>query len=323
LRAALDCEPENVQTLRHLGTTLLRQGRFVEALPFWRDVAQKLPGDAQATQALADLRSDPPFDDAATVALHEQIRTTPTLVEPYLHLTEILIAAGELNEAENLLTTAQAACGGDLRIREERENLQLARSERQLAIARRRAELDCHPRATKLVSRLEQEHNRLEIDILNLRCERLPGDSNLRLELARRLKKAGNFSGAIQRLEEARRDPALAAAVLLELGECWQHLRQFAKALDFYEQAVAAAQSRDQWSRSGEGINPSPPAPLPQGERGEDLVGINTTFETALYRIGVLAAATNEPARARAALARLVAANPGFRDARERLDKLP
>ena len=70
---------------------------------------------------------------------------------------------------------------------------------------------------------------------MNCRCDwNLPGD----------LKRAGNYSGAIQRLEEAhalaetRADKSLAAEVLLELGECWQHLRQFGKALEFYRQAV-------------------------------------------------------------------------------------
>ena len=166
------------------------------------------------------------------------------------------------------------------------------------------------------MARLESEYNRLEIDILNLRCERLPGDLRQRVELARRLKKAGNYSGAIQRLDEARRDPALAAEVLLELGECWQHLRQYAKALDLYRQAVGAAEGLI----PHEEANPSPPTPLPQGERG---VEQQPTLVAALYRIGVLASAMNQPAEARAAFVRLTEIDPAYKDARERLDKLP
>jgi hypothetical protein len=43
----------------------------------------------------------------------------------------------------------------------------------------------------------------------------------------------------------------------------------------------------------------------------------------ALYRIGVLAAAMGQPVEARAALTRLVALEPDYKDARQRLDNLP
>jgi tetratricopeptide (TPR) repeat protein len=151
---------------------------------------------------------------------------------------------------------------------------------------------------------MEQEHNRLEIDIFHLRSERHPHDQRLKFELARRLKRAGNYSGAIQRLEEALSDPLLAAEVNLELGECWQHLRQFGKALGYYRSAVELA---------GNGSGGSRPP----------LADSRTTLLTPLYRIGVLAAAMNEPAEARAALTRLLVIEPAYKDARERLDKLP
>ncbi|MCI0358039.1 MAG: tetratricopeptide repeat protein, partial [Planctomycetaceae bacterium] len=136
--------------------------------------------------------------------------------------------------------------------------------------------------------------------IFHVRSERHPGDASLRLELARRLKMAGNYSGAIQRLEEARADERLAAEVLLELGECWQHLRQFGKALDYYRQAVELSDGASGGSR--------PPLATPLA---------------ALYRIGILAAAMDQPAEAKAALARLVAIDPDYKDARQRLDNLP
>ena len=43
----------------------------------------------------------------------------------------------------------------------------------------------------------------------------------------------------------------------------------------------------------------------------------------AMYRIGVLAAAMGNTDEARVALTRLIATDPGYKDARERLDKLP
>jgi len=176
-----------------------------------------------------------------------------------------------------------------------REELRLKRSEHRLMIARRRAASDPHPRAQQLIGRLEEEHNRLAIDLLGARSERLPTDWAVRLELARRLKRAANFSGAVQRLEEAARWNADEPDVLIELGECWQHLRQFGKALDFYQQAVGAAES----------------AP----DRHESL-------QLARYRAAVLAAAMGRINLARLHLSMIVAIDPTFKDARERLDKL-
>src|SRR5205085_9910963 len=101
-----------------------------------------------------------------------------------------------------LLTSAQATGGPLLAILDAREQLQLDRGTHRLAIARRRAASDPHPRAEVLIQRLSHEQLRLEIEILHLRAERSPRDANLRLALARRLKQSGNFSGAIERLNE-------------------------------------------------------------------------------------------------------------------------
>jgi tetratricopeptide (TPR) repeat protein len=204
-----------------------------------------------------------------------------------------------LSLAEELLNNAQSTLGGDLSIRQAIEDLQLAKSQRRLEIARLRAAHDPHPKAQSCVGRLEAEHLRLEIDIFHVRCERFPTDVSLRLELARRLKRVGNYSGAIQRLEEAtlgrtasEGSAPLMAAAFIELGECWQHLRQFPKAMGFYRRAIDAADP--------------------------------TTDDAKLanYRAGVLAAAMNDREQARLHLAAVVAADPAFKDARERLDKL-
>jgi tetratricopeptide (TPR) repeat protein len=255
LRFAADLAPEDTRTLRLLARALTRQGHFEEAARRWNRLLALAP-DAEAQQAAEDLRES---------AVQES--------------------------ADRALAEASASAGGDLEIRCQREDLRLLHAEQQVEMARRRAASDPHPRALSLVAQFEAEHLRQKIEILHLRCERLPGDMNLRLELARKLKQAGNFSGAIQRLEEAQRDPELAAEVLLELGECWQHLRQFETALDYYRHALAAAEPRP--------------------------------MVAALYRVGILAAATGSIGEAREALSRLVAIDPGYKDARERLDNLP
>jgi len=293
-----------------LSRCLTRQGRFDEAAEQWQTIVKAAP-DAESSQALNDLQQGPHSAEGismANLSAPDTLDATAMIVAAENHQR-----AGSFLAAEELLQRAQSAGGGDFRIHTAREELQLARSAHRVVIAKRRAAADPNPKAQSLVARLEQEHNRLEIDIFHVRSERHPSDRSLRLELARRLKKAGNYSGAIQRLEEARKDERLAADVSLELGECWQHLRQFGKALECYREATQCG----------------PTVPVGQALSTDvnrhDLSDGNhqTTLAGALYRIGVLAAAMNRPDEAKAALSRLVAIDAGYKDARQRLDKLP
>ncbi|HEX5106571.1 MAG TPA: tetratricopeptide repeat protein [Pirellulaceae bacterium] len=275
LRLASESAPDDAAVARMLARALTRQGHFDEAAAHWQRLVAIAP-DAEAQQALDDLQ-----------------------------------VPSDLESSDRQLAEASAAGGEDLALRRERENLRLAHIEQQVATARQRARHDPHPKAQALAAALAAELLRQEIEILHLRSERLPGDRQLRLDLARKLKQVGNYSGAIQRLEEVRGDPALAAEVLLELGECWQHLRQFERALDFYRQAVAAAETID------EQREPRPlVAALISQQEPRPLVA-------ALYRTGVLAAAMGKPDEARGAFARVIALDPAYKDARERLDNLP
>jgi len=294
-RQAATVAPSDAPSLLGLARCLTRGGRFEEALEQWRKLAAAGP-DEEATQALTDLE---PVADVPSQAAAMDSRIDPADATASIAEAERLAQQGALIQSEELLRRSLSAAGGGLRLHEALESLQLARSEQRIAIAERRAAHDQHPQAQSLVRRLAAEHNRLEIDIFHVRSERYPGDLSLRLELARRLKRSGNFSGAIQRLEEARADERLAGEALVELGECWQHLRQYEKALDYYRRAI----------ETDERLSVTSTTPRP-------LVG-------ALYRIGVLAAAMNQPAEAKAALARLVAIEPDYKDARQRLDNLP
>ena len=186
---------------------------------------------------------------------------------------------------------AMSLSGGDLQVREQVEEISLARLRNNVAIAHRLVEHDPSSAHQQTLRRWEEELGRLELATLHARSERFPQDAGLKLEVAIRLKRAGNYSGAIQRLEEIAADHSLRPSVLLELGECWQHLRQFDKALDLYTQAIAAAEE------------------LSQGE----------PLHLALYRAGSLAAAMQRTADAQAMFQRLLTLAPDFKDARQRL----
>jgi Flp pilus assembly protein TadD len=290
LATARESAPDDPETLRLLARALTRQGRFEEAIGPWFAVLALSPADAEAQRAIEDLREMRQRGDGPAVAQRAAPSSDPaTLLEE----ARAMQIAGDFASAETHYAHAQSALGADLTLLHERENLRLARSQERLAIARRRAEHDPDPKAQALVGKLQEEHNRLEIDVYNMRAERMPQAADVRIELARRLKWAANFSGAIQRLEEAQRLEPDNPVVAIELGECWQHLRQFAKALGYYEQAAAKALQAD-----------------------------SETLQLAQYRAAVLAAAMGQIDVARLHFAAIVAANPDFKDARERLDNL-
>jgi len=294
LAAAREIKPDDPETLKMLARALTRQGRFDDAVGPWFAVLALAP-DAEAQQATEDLTG---AAWAVNSPLHDEGMQRSDDAQTLVRQARAMQTAGDFSSAEKYFAQAQAACGGDLALLHEREELRLRHSEDRLLIARRRAASDTHPKAQALVARLEEEHNRLEIDILNMRAERLPQAADVRIELARRLKRAGNFSGAIQRLEEAARLKPNEATVLIELGECWQHLRQFAKALDYYNQAAAVAAA-------------------------EAHAANDDVLKLARYRAAVLATSMGKTELAREHLGAIVAVDPDFKDARERLDKLP
>jgi tetratricopeptide (TPR) repeat protein len=292
---AVERAPQDASIARGLALALTRQGRFEEAAAEWRRLSALAPEDPQAQEAIGILQPTAGQRRTDLVLLRQMWGSQPGDAESGLRLAEGLIAAEQLAEAEKVLTDLQSAAGADLRVLEQREKLQLAKSGQRVAIARRWKTFDDHPKATTLTTQLETEQQRLEVEVWNLRTERMPNDWSVRLELARRLKQMGNFSGAIQRLEEAQRLKVNHPGAYIELGECWQHLRQFEKALKLYEKAVTKAQT---------------------------LSANDEVLKLARYRAGVLAAALGQRDFARQNLQAIVAADPAFKDAQQRLDKL-
>jgi tetratricopeptide (TPR) repeat protein len=278
-----------------MALTLSRQGRFDEATAHWKRLLALSPKDEQAQVGLEIMQPSELQASDELLALKQAWMDEQGNKETGLQLAGALIAAGLFSDADTILADVQAAAGADLQVLEQREQLQLAKGIRRLSIARRWAALDSHAKSQKLVTQFAGEYQRLDIEIWNQRTDRMPKDWGVRLELARRLKQVGNFSGAIQRLEEAQRLKMNHPGAFLELGECWQHLRQFERALGMYEKAIAKA---------------------------EMLSSNDEVLKLARYRAGVLGAALGQREFARHNFRAIVAADPLYKDTQERLDKL-
>ena len=241
--------------------------------------------DAEGEDSSAHLNQRQQFE--------KSIRDNPMDVDAYFQLAELHTKDARYADAEKVLASAIEANGASLKLESHYEDAQIRTSRAKVAIAEQRYASAKTEEAKELVTKLRSDLNRLELEIYQKRCVRYPDKLRLRYDLALRLRRAGNYLEAIKSYDEARMDDAYKVAATLEMGECWQQLKQYSKAMKCYEAAIKQSTDLD-------------------GDRRK----------LALYRGGVLAAALKEPEKARDWFAQLVELDASFKDASARLDKL-
>ena len=122
---------------------------------------------------------------------------------------------------------------------------------------------------------------------------RYPDNLTWKYELALRLKSAGKHPDAIRYFQEALKDVRRKGAISLELGECFQGIKQYQLAMQNYEAALESLSDRELELR-----------------------------KRALYRAGVLAAGLKDFDAAQKHLSTVAGLDFGYRDVAQRLDKL-
>ena len=259
--------------------------------------------DAEATEMLehagASAEGTAPAGEPTTAdkpsdeELLEQIRLHPAELSNYKDLADEYVRLDRLRDAERVLTKALTVSSGDLDTRERLEETQLRRMRQQVEVADRRAGEEPTPEALDLAKRLHNQANQVELEVFAARAERNPGNLHYQFELGLRLKRAGKYREAIQAFQAARGDTKRLGDTQLHLGECFQKIEQFRLAMSSYEAAAAAA--------------PDPDADL---------------HKLARYRAGVLATGLGELDKAEKHLTEVAAADFGYRDVADRLDKL-
>jgi tetratricopeptide (TPR) repeat protein len=323
LRAAHEVQPDDLEINRECAIALGSQGLFDQAIVYWTRVEKARPNDEEALRAISDMqvkkteaqlvrrkeraRNDA-ADEAALLAggeasarltrqqeLQQAITVNPANIDAYIELAELHARDDRLTEAERILRGALGASGGDLRVREAYEDMGLRRARHHVEIAERKADNDpSSEEAQNLATRMRQELNRLETEVFRARTERYPNVVSWKVELGTRLKWAGNYAEAIKVFQPATGDPRRRGQVHLELGECFQQIKQYKLAMTNYEAAVDAL-----------------------ADRGEPELR-----KKALYRAGVLAMGLEDLNLAEKHLTALAGLEYGYRDVAERLDKI-
>jgi tetratricopeptide (TPR) repeat protein len=272
LKQALDVDPKDAEVNRKCGRALAVLGHFDQAIACWHRVEQAKPGDEEAARAIGDLSiektiSKGGYDEAESgndvradkleeltetqskltpvQRLERAIAKKPEDIGSYLELSELHTREERFQEAEDVLRKALEASGGEMMIRERLEDAQLRAARRQLEVAKTRAQKEKTPKAVALYKKMKKELNSAELDVYRSRSERYPNNLRHKFELALRLKKAEEFQEAIKSFQAATGDPKNKAKVHLELGECFQAIKQYKLAMQNYEASLEAFGARE------------------------------------------------------------------------------
>jgi tetratricopeptide (TPR) repeat protein len=323
LKAALDAAPADVEVNRKCAEFLASYGEYDQAVACWMRIASVKGMADEAQREIARLQVDKTIFAgegltgrksvaAAGVAVGEKAaaaeespatdrRTTlqqtivkdPAAIEAYLELADLIERDASLEEAQQMLTKALAASGNDMKVREHVEDRQLRWARSRLHLAEKRLAEEDTPDNRAAVERLRSTQLKHEIDIYSARSARYPENTNWKYELALRLKAAGSHSEAIKQFQDVLQDARRKGAVALELGECFQKIRQYPLAMRNYQVAVESLTDREVELR-----------------------------KRALYRAGVLAMGLDDVDSARKYLSTLAELDFSYRDVAQRLDKL-
>lgn len=319
LRSALDAAPTDIDVNRQCARFAAEMGNFDQAIACWvrvsslkgmaeeaeREIArlqvektiaagQGMTGRVAAGSKPAAAAPGAAAEPDRTAELRKAIAAKPGEIEPYLELADLLEQANQTAEAEKILEKALAASGGDLKVREHMEDRQIRWSRQRLMVAEKRVETDDSPQNRTTLDQIRVAHAKLEVEVFSARSARYPENTAFRYELGLRLKAARNVPEAIKQFQEVlQNDVRRKGAVALELGECFQSIRQYDLAMRNYLLALDALTDREPEQR-----------------------------KRALYRAGVLAAGMGDADNARKHLSTLAGIDFGYRDVAQRLDKL-
>lgn len=177
--------------------------------------------------------------------LEVAIREFPSNADYYVQIVPLYLQANREYDAEKLLSKGRQATSNDPRVCQLWEDVTMLRMEKKLALAQKHAqELDTEE-AHRELKQIVAERDQLETDIFHSRCQREPENAAVRVELAKRLRRAGKVREACQKLEEALRDADQRCHAALELGECHRQLGDPEEALRYFRMAADSAHQPD------------------------------------------------------------------------------
>jgi tetratricopeptide (TPR) repeat protein len=311
--------PKSAEGLRRAGAMTRRLGDPAKALEYYERALQADPRDQDALRARKDLAAELALAGRSAPVAHsrEQIKDKDAARD--LERSNRLHASDEELRAELERLEARYADAPEpelmARLAEVHEKLKdydaaLEWAERALAYKKDSFDLVAKAgdlRAKQLKKRiaeagkrgdqaradeLERELFAAEVVDWRRRVELRPADMAARLQLGRRLHRAGEIDAALSELQKAATDPRAKREAQVLLAQCFQAKGFLDLARAEYERALEVGGALD--------------------ERGKEI----------LYHLGGIAEAEGKPSEARAYYARIFGVDVGYRDVAARMERL-
>ncbi|MBR6436271.1 MAG: hypothetical protein IKS45_07175, partial [Thermoguttaceae bacterium] len=160
----------------------------------------------------------------------------------YIALADYYIALEQFDKAEAILTDAVRQTG-------ETENRDLLDKLEDSALRNLRQKLVEIERSKGKTSeewkKLRMDLNTRELDVWKGRCERYPNNLAFKYELGLRYKINGDYNNAIMQFQPAQNEPRRKGVCCLQLGMCFQAIKQYQMAIASYDQAIENIPDRD------------------------------------------------------------------------------
>ena len=275
---AVKYDPSNREYLRQLGRLLEERGEFDRAIECFSKVMKLDPLDSEARAKITELQASKTMrrggyeDEDSTRKLNQlatgkgasntadspgmsveadmthAIRKDPNNKDHYIKLADYYRREGNLEKCEETLNKIIELTGGDIKFREQLEDVQLDRMRTAVGhvreIAQKRSKDET---AAEKFKEMDKELLLREIEVYSARSERYPQDMRVKFELGLRLMRVKKHAQAIPLFQKARGDNRFKTRSLLNLGKCFITEKQLPLARRQFEQGATEV-DRDQES---------------------------------------------------------------------------
>ena len=268
---ARNAEPNSKEHNRNFAEVLRAKGEYSESAKIWRHICKLDPNDGEArsnataddfeqtrtkggyreaksTQDVAVQRAqiagkDKGPADAPGMSeeadLKHAIRKDPESVENYLKLAHYYRKNRQHEEAHEQLTKALEVSGGDPKVQELVEDVELDRMRLNLGLAKEQAAANKDDEKLKKAAReLDVELLKRELQVFAKRIERYPQELSLKMQYAERLMRIKKWAQAIPQLQKASQNVRIKGKALYLLGKCFMNDGKASLARGQFERAL-------------------------------------------------------------------------------------
>lgn len=264
-------EPNSKEHNRAFAEVLEERGEYAEAAKVWRHICKIDPndGEARSRATAADFeqtRTKGGYREAKTTQdvavqkaqvmgkdkgpadapgmseeqdLKHAIRKDPEAVENYLKLAHYYRTNRKLEEAHEQLKTALEVSGGDRKVQELLEDVELDRMRINVGLAREQAaENKDDEKLQQKARELDVEMHKREVQVLAKRIETYPKELTLKMRYAELLMREKKWAKAIPQLQKASQNIRIEGKALYLLGKCFLMDKKASLARGQFERAL-------------------------------------------------------------------------------------